>query len=49
MSLRTHLLPVPLLVPLLLSLASCVTFEKVPLPLACDARPGSCRGGFRGI
>ena len=38
MSLRTHLPPVPLLVPLLLSLASCVTFEKAPLPLACDAR-----------
>lgn len=27
-----------LLVPLLLSLAGCVTFEKAPLPLTCDAR-----------
>ena len=27
-----------LLIPLLLSLAGCVTFEKSPLPLACDAR-----------
>jgi hypothetical protein len=27
-----------LLVPLFLSLAGCVTFEKAPLPLACDAR-----------
>lgn len=32
---RTHLL----LIPLLLSLTSCVTFERAPLPLACDARP----------
>jgi hypothetical protein len=31
---RTRLL----LVPLLLSLAGCVTFERAPLPLACDAR-----------
>ena len=34
MFLRTHLL----LAPLLLSLAGCVTFEKAPLPLTCDAR-----------
>lgn len=34
MLLRTPLL----LVPMLLSLAGCVTFEKAPLPLACDAR-----------
>ena len=27
-----------LLAPLFLSLASCVTFEKAPLPLACDAQ-----------
>ena len=27
-----------LLIPLFLSLAGCVTFEKAPLPLACDAR-----------
>jgi len=31
---RTRLL----LVPLFLSLAGCVTFERAPLPLACDAR-----------
>lgn len=31
---RTRLL----LVPFLLSLAGCVTFERAPLPLACDAR-----------
>ena len=31
---RTHLL----LVPLLLSLAGCVSFERAPLPLTCDAR-----------
>ena len=31
---RTHLL----LVPLFLSLAGCVTFERAPLPLTCDAR-----------
>ena len=34
MPLRARLL----LIPLLLSLAGCVTFEKAPLPLACDAR-----------
>lgn len=27
-----------LLIPLLLSLAGCVTFEQAPLPLTCDAR-----------
>jgi hypothetical protein len=31
---RTRLL----LIPLFLSLAGCVTFERAPLPLACDAR-----------
>lgn len=34
MFLRSRLL----LIPLLLSVASCVTFERTPLPLACDAR-----------
>jgi hypothetical protein len=34
MLLRTRLL----LIPLFLSLAGCVTFERAPLPLACDAR-----------
>ncbi|MEO6103759.1 MAG: hypothetical protein ABIP44_09005 [Pseudoxanthomonas sp.] len=34
MPLRTSLL----LLPLLLSLIGCVTFERAPLPLACDAR-----------
>ena len=34
MSSRTRLL----LVPLFLSLTGCVTFERAPLPLACDAR-----------
>jgi hypothetical protein len=34
MCLRNHLL----LVPLLLVLSGCVTFERTPLPLACDAR-----------
>ena len=35
---RTRLLLIPLLTLLLLSLAGCVTFERTPLPLACDAR-----------
>lgn len=34
MFLRSRLL----LIPLLLSVVSCVTFERAPLPLACDAR-----------